>query len=437
MMKRILSYIVALSLSIAPVFAQSITPQIGGGISKGFDGGISGGGTSPPVGAADLNFALGSSTGCTTFASCLTNTNSTGGYCTDSSGVLHLIAANALRICSGTGLLAEETRTNQVKMSGDQTAANWGKFNVNVTVSSQLAPDNSSFMSLQTVSASSSNTSVNQLFAPTTVTTYSLSAFFKVGTAPFFVIVMSDAGANWAGVSVNSSTLAVTTNQGGDSSVIGTPIVTSYANGTVRISVSVQSSAASPGNRGFLFQGSSAALSSAFVAGVSGQTTLAWGAQIEAGAFPTSYIASPGASATARSADNTAASGVLATTLAGSTGTVVANTNNSQQSLAGTLVDANGVILLGKTSGNVGTTAVGATLSTANTGTWTGTNDLGLAWNGTGGAIQLNGGTIATDATARTPAATFHVGSTSGSSAFFNGYFARMTAYVTKQASPQ
>lgn len=40
MMQRILSYILALTLCAAPVFGQSVTPQIGGGIGKGFDGGI-------------------------------------------------------------------------------------------------------------------------------------------------------------------------------------------------------------------------------------------------------------------------------------------------------------------------------------------------------------------------------------------------------------
>ncbi len=94
-------------------------------------------------------------------------------------------------------------------------------------------------------------------------------------------------------------------------------------------------------------------------------------------------------------------------------------------------------MLLGKTTGNLGTTSVGATLSTGNTGTWTGANDLGLAWDATGGIIQLNAGTVATDATARTPASTFHVGSTSGSSAFFNGYITRLTGYNTKLAFPQ
>lgn len=57
--------------------------------------------------------------------------------------------------------------------------------------------------------------------------------------------------------------------------------------------------------------------------------------------------------------------------------------------------------------------------NTLNTGTWTGVNDLGLSWNASGGIIQLNGGTVATDSTARTPSATFHLGASNGSSFFF------------------
>jgi hypothetical protein len=138
-----------------------------------------------------------------------------------------------------------------------------------------------------------------------------------------------------------------------------------------------------------------------------------------------------------RSADNILASGSLAALLARSTATIVAKTNSSIQSVAATLVDTNGTVLLGKTAGNLGTTAVGATLSAGNTGTWTAVNDLGLAWDGTGGIIQLNAGTVATDATARTPSAPFHLGSTNGSSAFFNGYITRLIGLNAKVASPQ
>jgi hypothetical protein len=189
-----------------------------------------------------------------------------------------------------------------------------------------------------------------------------------------------------------------------------------------------------------IYEGPTSANSTPNYTGTGTVAQYIWGAQLEAIVSnenaPTSYYPTTTTAAT-RSGDNITMSGVLASTLASPTGTIVVNTNDSYQSLAATIIDSNGTTLLGKTAGNLGTTSVGATLSTGNTGTWTGANDLGLAWNASGGAIQLNAGTIATDTTARTPAATFHLGSTSGSSAFFNGYFTRLTVYSTKQASPQ
>jgi hypothetical protein len=57
-----------------------------------------------------------------------------------------------------------------------------------------------------------------------------------------------------------------------------------------------------------------------------------------------------------------------------------------------------------------------------------------LAWDASGGQIQLAYGTVATDAQARIPASTFHIGSTSGSSAFWNGYIQSIAVYPTKLA---
>jgi hypothetical protein len=133
-----------------------------------------------------------------------------------------------------------------------------------------------------------------------------------------------------------------------------------------------------------------------------------------------------------RSADNILAAGALAALLAQSAATIVAQTNSSLASTAATIIDSNGTVLLGKTAGSLGTTSDGAASSTTNTGT-SGVNSL-VSWDGAGGSIQLDAAVVTLDSTARTPAPTFHLGTTSGSSAFFNGYITRLTGYNSKVA---
>lgn len=414
-MKRIFLALALICGLVSPVASGSLT-LLGVGSASGGGGG--------PVPAADLNFASNTSSGCSTFASCLTNTNSTGGYVTNSGGTITSVAANTLRIGTGTGLLIEESRTNQLLQSGALQTTPWSAGGIvvgapTVTANAAVAPDGTTTaaqIAYPAVSGTGADSTVSQGSVDTTNcglggnSNCDYSVYIK-GTVGGETIYISD---TVDGVHYASAPCVATTSWQRCS--FSSPPPSFYGGGHFyQIGIDLRDSAQSP---------------------QSAQTVFLWGAELESGAFPTSYIATTTATVT-RSADSIAVSGTLATTLAAATGTIVANTNSSQPSLPASILDANGTILLGKTSGNLGTTAVGATLSTGNTGTWTGANDLGLAWNASGGAIQLNGGSIATDATARTPSATFHVGSTSGSSAFFDGYITRLTAYTSKLASPQ
>lgn len=404
--------------------------RIGGHVASG------GGGA-----AVDLNFATASYVG-GSLASMLANTNSTGGYVTNSDGSITLVAANTLRIGTGTGLLVEESRTNAIFQSqGFSNGSVWGKPNVTVVDNAVISPDG-------TVDAS---TIIPTVTSATHVVSQNISTAAVANQFHTYSFYVKKNGYNFAYISVSDNTIdsmtgffdlnlgtVLGTNNGSSASWTSiSATITPAANGFFRITLTGKDTPGSTIFSAFLGVNSATGTTAQSFVGDTVSGVIAYGAQAEiAQSFATSYIPTTTAAVT-RSADNIAVSGALATLLARSTATIVANTNNSQQSLAGTLLDANGVVLLGKTAGNVGTTAVGAALSTGNTGPWTGANDLGFAWDATGGALQLNGGTIATDATARTPAATFHIGSTGGSSAFFDGYFTRLTGYNTKQASPQ
>lgn len=119
MMKRILSYLAALAISVAPAFAQSITPQIGGGIGTGFDGGISSrSGAAPVLSCAQATTFLARANAVTTLDATHTNAYSNlicGGvldgwwakldvfhvYATQSSGVALLNLPNTTYTATG------------------------------------------------------------------------------------------------------------------------------------------------------------------------------------------------------------------------------------------------------------------------------------------------------------------------------------------------
>lgn len=154
---------------------------------------------------------------------------------------------------------------------------------------------------------------------------------------------------------------------------------------------------------------------------------LAWGAQAEAGPAPTAYI--PTASSTAsRAADDITAAGAFASTLAENSGAVNVYTSGSVPGAAGTLVDADGSSLVGKTSDDALTSDVSTTLTNSNPAAWQGEAVSGLSWNKSGRSLSLNDA-IVSDGQATTPAAPFTIGSTEGSSSFFNGYVMRLTAW--------
>ena len=167
----------------------------------------------------------------------------------------------------------------------------------------------------------------------------------------------------------------------------------------------------------------------------SGKIDIAF-SQEEPGTVMTPYIPAAGVTA-ARAADNVSVkTSWLLTAINSGVGSLVVNTNNGQAAQTATLFDSNGTTLLGETSANKANTAVGTSLVSSNTATWTGLVDVGLAWDGSGGDLDL-AGTKTTDSTARTPSATEYFGSTGGASNFCECNITRVTAYQTKIATPQ
>lgn len=350
---------------------------------------------------------------------------------TDASGNLSFIGSNVLANGSA-GLQGWEARTNLILQSQNY-GTTWVK-NTSAIASGITAPDGTATAyHLTSTTTGTATVFLSQSLSYSNTTAYTIFEIMKAAENSF-AWIDSFTGTSDFGVLFNLSTGAVVGNRTGGGAITSSgmiPLVSGWyicyftftSNGT---GGSFGAQLGTQTNNTLTFNSGTQ---------VSGNGIDIWQYQHEAGAFPTPAIPTTTTSVT-RAADNITATGALATVLALPMASLIVKTNTSQQSLAGTLIDANGTVLLGKNASNNGTTAVGATLNSSNTGTWTGANDLGLAWDGTGGVIDLNG-TTATDATARTPVAPFHVGSTSGSASFWNGNITRLTAFSSKLGAPQ
>jgi len=193
------------------------------------------------------------------------------------------------------GLLIEESRSNSLLRSEDFTTT-WGASAVSVSSNVITAPDgnttadklveNTSFSSFKFVSQS----------VGTIVGTYTVSAFFKAGERfGGYIQLLSSGGNATAGFNLRTGTIT-----GG----AGTNTIIPYGNGWYRITSTQTFTSATASVYIVLYN--SNGISNYTGDGTSG--IYVWGAQLEAGAFPTSYIPTSGSTVT-RSADNASMTG--------------------------------------------------------------------------------------------------------------------------------
>lgn len=389
---------IALVGSSKIVEARSI--KLLGGVSK-----------SVPIGSVNLNFASGlyyvQGSGFVSLSSLLGNTNSTGGYGADSTGTLHFIGANLPRVYSGTGLLGEPPRTNIAFQSQNFSSATWAKLTGGsgsvpvVTPNFALAPDG-------TMTASRVQFALNG-----GVTSASISRIVQSITTTAQSYTITFYARSTDGVSTYS--------MGGTTPPITTQALTI---GPTWSRVVMQGTAAAGAHNfsALLIQGAQTPVQS------DSADVLIFGYEIKPTLLLTSYVPTTTAAVTF-DGDNLLASGALATLLGSSAGTLAAQTNTSQAATAGTIIDANGSILLGKTSGDNLTDNIVAGLTTANAAGWAGAAKSVIAWGPSTRGLSLNNGTPATDTNSMTPSAPFHLGSISGSSSFLAGYIGSMVGW--------
>jgi hypothetical protein len=162
------------------------------------------------------------------------------------------------------GLLIEETRQN-IQLQSEDFSTTWARTNLNVTTNTTVSPDGSQTADTLTASASPGN--IAYLQSVTNGTTYAFSLFVKKLTSDTVQINFSNVA---AGPIFTFSTESFSTVSG------WTTFIQKFDSGWYRISAARASNTT--------FAGMQIRIAT------SGEAVAAWGAQMEVGAFVTSYI---------------------------------------------------------------------------------------------------------------------------------------------------
>lgn len=361
------------------------------------------------------------------------------GYAQRADGTLQYFTSNQLRV-TDLGLLVEDSRQNKLLQSED-FATTWGVVNTTVTTNQAVAMNGTTTMDqifdgvvatsrhiiYQLVRSLSANTNktfsifvkdVDRRYIQLTIlseTANGIYAYFDLQTG-----TVTASGVVASGVAVASASIEICSAGIYRLALVGNP----HASATdyyFQVALSDRGTHSAPLDDGVpQYTGTN-------------KSVYVWGAQLEDNvSFPSSYIPTGAASAT-RAADNVTIIGAAQTDIAAATASIISQVNRGMTGIATNIVDSDGTNLVGFNASDNGLASLVATLTTGNSANRTTQDKLGIAWNASGRSLVLNGGTVATDATAQTPSSTQHIGS-SGAVNFANAYIERLTVWTSRLA---
>lgn len=254
----------------------------------------------------------------------LTFTRASAGYYTNKDGTLTSFASGEARL-GDRGLLIEEARTNLLLRSQEFDGAAWDTFfGATATANATTAPDGTTTAArIVEATGSSSSRLFQGLNKAASAIQYTYSVYLKADTRDYAFIAIDNAALDFANIGVNlaAGTVRVAAGGSGFTGISGS--IEGFANGWHRV-VLTATSDATTNLRAYVSpdDGTKTAYSDNYTGDGSG--IFSWGGQLEAGAFPTSYIATTSASVT-RAADVASVTGIdSASWFNSSEGTIVA-----------------------------------------------------------------------------------------------------------------
>jgi hypothetical protein len=329
------------------------------------------------------------------------------------------------------GLLVEEARTNLALRSAEFTNASWTKSNATVTANVTNAPDGTATALKLAEDAATGFHGINQLATLVSGTAYTQTFFVKAAERNW--IALTEGNNVTATAYFNLATGAIGTVSG-----TGSPSATivPFGNGWYRVSLTFTPIA----NAGNIQIRTATADGTANYAGTVGSGVYVWGAQLEAGAFATSYIPTI-ASTVTRSADVATITGSLFSQWYNQqTGSFIAewaiNNANSTgryivKAFSPSVAQGYGLWL---NSNSIDTRAwIGATSITAGNAALSTANKAAFGYRAGDNAASVNGiAAVASSATGPTDATYLEIGSAGAS--YFNGWL-RSIRYVPVRAA--
>jgi len=205
------------------------------------------------------------------------------------------------------GLLVEEQRTNLLKYSSEFDQSPWAPLLGTITANTTVAPDGTT--TADTFTEDSSGTDGPRVYdgdarSFTSGQTYTLSCFMKAGTASYGYLSIRTSGGNIAGAVFDLSGGTVDSTADFGTATYVDSGIENVGSGWYRCFVVVTAGATVSNGIGLIGISDGSALTNLGYPNytLTGLDIYLWGAQLEAGSFPTSYIPTSGSTAT-RAAD--------------------------------------------------------------------------------------------------------------------------------------
>ena len=292
-------------------------------------------------------------------------------------------------------LLLEPQRTNLLTYSEQFDNGAWSKLNATITANSTTSPDGTTNADRLVESATTGIHRISKSFTPTATGSFTSSVIAKAD-ARIWIAIQNDFGSNNTTQLFNLDTGQI----GSQTGLGGTANIISIGNGWYRCILTTSTSTLNAGACN-IYVSSGNNTSSYTGDGTSG--VYIWGAQLEAGSYPTSYIPTTSASVT-RVADAASKTGI-SDLIGQSEGTLFLDINHRYMAsypneYLVNLKDGTNQLWLRKESGGNSLTA---RLIVGGTNIWTigvnaidGRNKIALVYKSTDSVVYLNGSQVST-----------------------------------------